>query len=229
MRGQGPQATVLPMPGQERVVDRGTRRGRAMVAEMGRELRDARLARGLSQQSIGSAVGMSPSIVSRVERGEIKGVSVLTLARLMAATGLDLSVRAYPGAEPVRDAAHGRLLERFHACLGSGIRWRTEVPLPDAGDQRAWDGFLDVAGAPYGAEAETRPRDMQALNRRLGLKCRDGKVKGVILILANTRWNRGLLQLHGNDVRANFPIGGRAALQALRQGRDPGGSAIVLL
>jgi transcriptional regulator with XRE-family HTH domain len=200
-----------------------------MVAEMGRELRDARLARGLSQCRVAESVGMSAAAVSRIEHGEVKGVSVLVLARLMAVTGLDLSVRAYPGAEPVRDAAHLQLLERFHACLGPGITWRTEVPLPDAGDQRAWDGWVEVVGCPYGAEAETRPRDTQALNRRLALKVRDGRVKGVILILANTRWNRHLMRLHGDELRANFPIAGREALAALREGRDPGGSAIVLL
>jgi transcriptional regulator with XRE-family HTH domain len=200
-----------------------------MVFEMGRELREARLAHGLTQERVGRSVGVSAPLISRIERGEIEGVSILTLARLMAAAGLDLRVRAYPGPEPVRDAAHVQLLARVRACLAPGVTWRTEVPLPVAGDQRAWDGYLEVVGMPYGAEAETRPRDMQALSRRLGLKCRDGGVSGVMLILANTRWNRGLLRQYESELLPNFPIRGRDALAALHDGRDPGGSAIILL
>lgn len=143
--------------------------------------------------------------------------------------GLDLSVRAYPGGRVVRDRAHLELLERLRVRLGPGARWRTEVLLPTAGDQRAWDALVLVSGARVGVEAETRARDSQALQRRLAVKRRDGGVDHLILLLANTRHNRAFMRVAGHGFMADFPIPGKDALARLEAGRDPLGSAIILL
>jgi hypothetical protein len=80
-----------------------------------------------------------------------------------------------------------------------------------------------------GVEAETRPRDAQALQRRLALKRRDGGVDHVLLALAATRGNRAFLREAGRAFAPDFPVTGRDAIAALAAGRDPGGSTIVLL
>ena len=57
------------MGGQERAADRGARHGRAILAELGRELRAARMTRGLSQQAVARATGLSRSTIQRIEAG----------------------------------------------------------------------------------------------------------------------------------------------------------------
>jgi hypothetical protein len=82
-------------------------------------------------------------------------------------------------------------------------------------------------GLLIGVEAETRPTDLQELQRRLALKKRDGQVDRLILVLADTDWCRRLLRL--NDIEATLPVAGKVALRALAEGRDPGGDSVVLV
>jgi transcriptional regulator with XRE-family HTH domain len=154
-----------------------------MVGELMREARESRFGYGLSQDDVARAIGMSRSRYSRIERGLVPTVSLVTAAEMLAVVGLDLSVRTYPSGEPIRDAAHAALLERLRRLLHGSLRWRTEVPLPDPRERRAWDAVVsgrDAIGLwQMGVEAETRPRDLQALERRLALKERDGGVDAV--------------------------------------------------
>lgn len=217
------------MAAHEKHVDRAERAARRALSELGRELRLARLDHDLSQAASGRSAGISHATWSRIERGIATGVSVVDLARVLAVVGLDLHVRSYPGGAVLRDEAHVRLLERLRQLLGPGVRWATEVPLPNAGDRRSWDALVRVAGVRVGIEAETRARDSQELRRRLAGKRRDGGVDHVILLLADTRHNRAFLRAVGSDFREAFPIAGTTATQRLAAGRDPGGSAIVML
>ena len=78
-------------------------------------------------------------------------------------------------------------------------------------------------------DAETHVGDLQAVQRRVALKQRDGRVDCVILLLADTHHHRDLLAMAGAGLRAQFPVPHRLALRALREGRSPGGNALVLL
>jgi transcriptional regulator with XRE-family HTH domain len=217
------------MASKERAVDRGTRSGRRILLTSGSELRNARIGTGLSLTDVGRAVRLSYSQVGRIERAEHPSVSVAQLAQIGSVVGLDLSVRFYPGASPLRDAAHIALLERFRSRLSVALTFRTEVPVAGAGDQRAWDGMIFGAGEPAGVEAETRLSDIQALERRVALKARDGGVSRVMLVVAATRANRRALREAEVSLAVTFPISARVALDALAAGRDPGGSSVVLL
>jgi len=146
------------MAGHEKRDERAQRLMSGVLSAMGRELRTARLGLDLSQTDAGRAIGVSPSTWSRIERGAVPNLALLELGRALAVVGLDLHVRAYPGGRPLRDEAHLRLLERLHCRLGAGARWRTEVPLPLAGDRRAWDALIVVGAVSIGIEAETRRR-----------------------------------------------------------------------
>jgi transcriptional regulator with XRE-family HTH domain len=196
--------------------------------ELGRELHEARLAHGLSLRVVGRAAALSASQISRVERGEVANVALVQLARLLEVVGLELSAKAFPGSGPLRDSAHAALLARLRAHLPAGTGWRTEVPFPLPGDRRAWDAVIRLDGIVIGVEAETRPRDLQALDRRLNLKRRDGGIDRVVLLLAATRHNRDLIRDHAAGLASSFPVNGRDALDALSHGKDPGGSAILL-
>jgi transcriptional regulator with XRE-family HTH domain len=215
------------MAGVQRAIAQAEQRARRALLDLGREIHDARVTRGLSQATAARAAGLTQSQVSRIERGLCPTVTINALGRLASAVGLDLSIKVYPGGQPLRDRAHIALLERFRRAAGSAWSWSSEVPLPIAGDRRAWDRVMHGAGITIGVEGETRPTDMQELGRRLALKKRDGGVDRLILVLANTDWCRRIVRL--NDLDAAFPVPGRVALRALAVGRDPGGDAIVLI
>ena len=223
------------MPPRERQIHRGTQRARSILFDVGRELRTARLGAGLTQAQVGGAVGLSGSYVSLIERAKVDGVSLVDLARLTSVVGLDLNVRTYPGSTILRDAGHRAPLERLRISISTTLDWRTEVPLPNAGDQRAWDAMIVGRAATassvfrIGVEAETRPRDAQALQRRIALKRRDGGIDHVLLVIAATRGNRTFLREAAPALAPDFPIPGRVAMGALKASQDPGGSSLMLL
>lgn len=189
----------------------------------------ARVGRGLSLAQVCAAVGVSAATGSRLERGILEHVSIDLVARMCAVVGLDLSVKAYPGGEPIRDIAHVELLRDLRARLHASLEWATEVPLPIAGDPRAWDGLIRGSDWRYGVEAETAPRDGQATLRRMSLKLRDGQVDGLLLVVRNTRQTGIFLREIGGVVGSMFPVTGQRALELLAVGVDPGGSAVIML
>jgi hypothetical protein len=154
---------------------------------------------------------------------------VAQLARIASVVGLDLSVRFYPGPTRLRDAAHLALIARFRARLSPDLTVRTEVPLPLAGDQRAWDAVIEGAGEPIAVEAETRLSDVQALERRIALKLRDSGLSRVIVVVAATRSNSRIVREAAASLELAFPVPGRLTLRALAAGRDPGGSSVILV
>ena len=217
------------MATRSRPVDRGTERGRRLRITIGSDIRGARLNRGLTLDEVCAAVGVSASTGSRLERGVLEHVDVMLLARMSAVVGLELSIKAYPGGEPIRDAPQLRLLSDFRPLLHPSLAWATEVVLPGVGDQRAWDGLVRGSGWRYGVEAETAPNDGQATLRRLALKQRDGQVDGVLLLLRDTRQSRAFLREIESVAESTFPVPGARALELLGVGADPGGNSIIVL
>jgi transcriptional regulator with XRE-family HTH domain len=203
------------MGAQERTIDRGRRLGREILGRIGPELRAARMDRGLTIDAVAAALGISNAHLSRIERALAPGVSLGVLVRFATLVGIDLVVKGYPGPTALRDTPQLAVLEGFRAVLHTSLRWAVEVPLPIAGDQRAWDGLISGVGWRYGVEVETLPRDAQALVRRLNLKRRDGGVDGVILVLPDTRRARAFRRDAAAELDAAYPIPGPATLRAL--------------
>jgi transcriptional regulator with XRE-family HTH domain len=200
-----------------------------MCTTLGLEIRAARSSAGLSQRDTGRFAGMDHSIVGKIERGQYPAVTLGQLSRLSAAVGLDLSVRTYAGGDAIRDAGHVRLLERLRLTLHPSFTWRSEVPLPGPGDQRAWDAVVSRGSTAIGVEAETVFRDVQAQTRRLILKQRDGGLDRMILLVADTRRNRAALATCRESLRETFPLDTRAILGTLRAGSIPERSGILRL
>lgn len=217
------------MPPRSRPRSRGTARGRAIVLELSQEIERGRLDRGLPYAAVGAAADLSRSQVSRVCHGLAPKLTIVQAAELLAVVGLDLSARAYPGGLPARDAAHSALLERLRTRLHAILRWRTEVSLPIVGDQRAWDAQILGPSWTLPVEAETRPRDIQSLERRVGLKLRDSGADRLLLLLSETRGNREIIALARTALAAMFPTSSRDALRSLGMGEQPTGSTIVFL
>jgi len=177
---------------------------------------------------------MSQSQLSRFERGAGAPPGIDRIARLCAVVGLDLSIRVHPAGPPLRDAAHVALLGRLRQAASPDFRWSNEVPLPIPGDRRAWDsagqtGQIGRNPVEVFVEAETRLLDTQAVIRRVTLKKRDSGDVRVILLVGNSRANRSAAHLARDLIREVFPVPGDVALAALREGRDPGGDAFLML
>lgn len=217
------------MSSRERPADRGARRGRQLLDQVVREFHDARLGAGVSQERIGHAINRSDAWVSWTESGANASLSIVDASRMLACVGLDLSVRAYPAGRGIRDAAQLALIAHLKSLVLPHWDWRTEVPIPLPGDARAWDVVLRGPAITIGVEAESRLRDIQALNRRVMPKLRDSGLDRVVILIAATRTNRTVLREVGDSVRSNYPIPSRQALDALVSGRDPGGNVIVVL
>jgi hypothetical protein len=137
-------------------------------------------------------------------------------------------LRAYPAGDAIRDVGQQRLLARFRPRLHPSLGWATEVVFPIEGDLRAWDAVIRGANWQIAVEAETVLDDIQAVERKLARKQRDGGIDHVILLVADTPRNRRALAA-APGAFATFSRDSRAMLRALREGRDPGCSGIVIL
>jgi len=101
------------------------------------------------------------------------------------------------------------------------------MPIP--GDPRGLDGLALVAGRRIGAEAETRLGDLQAIDRRAQLKKRDAGLDCLILLVADTEFNRRVLQQHREALRGNYPLDTKEILAALGHGDAPSDDGIIVL
>jgi transcriptional regulator with XRE-family HTH domain len=203
-------------------------RARRLQADLGSELREARLGRGLRLADVAQAAGASPSHISRVERG-LRDLRLIHLTRHGAVVGLKLHARFYPAGGGLRDAAQLDLLRHLRARIGDRWTWQLEAPLNIAGDLRAFDALLTRPEATIAVEAITRLRDAQAQLRAAALKQRDGNVPRLVLLIKATNHNRTALASAADVLATTFPLGTRATLKALSEGTDPGDNGIVLL
>lgn len=216
------------MPTRETARQRGTRRGRELLRGIGEELRRARIAAGLGLRAVAAASGVSHTYVWRIERAQAPRVDVDVLARIATVVGYELSLRIHPVGAPVRDAAHLGLLQRLRTRITPPCRWRSEVPVPIAGDLRTADGVIENPRVRAIVEAETRLGDIQALERRINAKARDFGIDRVVLLVLDSRHNRAVIR-STPELAERFPISTRAALAALSRGEDPGADCLIVL
>jgi hypothetical protein len=88
--------------------------------------------------------------------------------------------------------------------------------------------LIEGSGWRIAIEAETVLEDLQALERRLHRKQRDGAIDVVILLVADTRRNRRAIEAAPASF-ADASRDARAALRTLRAGANPERSTIVFL
>lgn len=200
-----------------------------LLRDLGRELRVARIAAGLRQLDVARRLGTSTASICRVEKGSIRALTLGRLQRHAAVVGLKPFLKLYPSARRVLDQPQLDLLADFRARLHTAWSFATEVGVPIPGDLRAADCRFATAGCVCIGEAYTRISDYQAQSRAALLKKRDLGAERLYLIVRGTTTNRHALRAAGALVRASFPLETRAVMQALGEGRDPGGDGIVLL
>jgi transcriptional regulator with XRE-family HTH domain len=208
----------------------GAADARRLATEVGREVAAARRSADATQRYVAARAGISRSQLGRLERGETRRPSLDVLCRAARAAGFAPSLKLFPDGARLRDVGQLTVLARFGRVPATPLSIRREVRLPVPGDLRAWDARVTDGHANASVEAEVHLNDVQEVQRRIALKQRDDPGAGVlILLMANTVHNRRVLAQHREALRAQFPLDGGRILRALRAGRLPPASGILLL
>jgi transcriptional regulator with XRE-family HTH domain len=187
-------------------LDDATARWPGVVAALTDELREARMAAGLTQRELARAVGVSRGHVSRVETRRARDMTLRGLTRHAAALGLRASIKLYPVGGAIRDEAQARYVARFVARVGRAWRVVLEAAVPIPGDLRAVDILL---------EADQKRRDIGA--------------QRLVIVVAATHANRRAVNEARPALAAALDLESQRVLAALQAGRDPGRDALVLL
>ena len=214
---------------------------------LGALFRLVRIRRRLRQRDVGRRAGVSDSIVSRIEHGQLGSMTHGTLERVAAALEIRLDYRARWHAGDL-DRLAGRdhsllveqLAERLHAA---GWLTRPEVSFAIWGDRGSVDllAWLPNAHSLLVIEVKTEITDVGETLRIL-----DGKVRhaeavaasvgwtspamvSVALVLADGRTNRRRIAAHARTFRAALPDTGRELRALIGGHRDHPVRAIAFL
>lgn len=218
------------MPVRRNLIDEAARRAQRQVEVATAELRQARIAAGLSQGFVADALGCSRQLIGAIEAGELGDIGAIQLARIGAVVGLDVPIHTFAAGSPLRDAGQLQILARFRATLGGAWSWRTEVPVStDPRDRRAFDALLVHAPHRIAVEAISRLVDAQGQSRAILLKEAAAHIDRSVLVLADSRNNRRALVEAAPTLTPAFPLRSRAVLHALRAGQLPSANGIVLV
>jgi transcriptional regulator with XRE-family HTH domain len=205
----------------------------------GRILRAIRRHLQLTQADVASRAGISQSVYSRAERGDLTGMTVGTLDRIAASIGASLVVDIrYQGGlgDRLIDAAHARLVEILVGVLRR-YRWEVEVEYTFNvfGDR----GSVDVLGWHAASrtlliiEVKSRFTDLQAMLVSLARKLRvvpdaaredrgwDAAHVGRIVVAYGSAENRSVLARHASTFDAALPARANEIRRWLRHPKGP--------
>ncbi len=206
---------------------------------IGRALWATRIRQGLRQEDLAAAAGLSQSVISRIERGQLGRVPIGSLRAAFEALGGAIALT------PVwRGASLDRLLDERHAVL-SGIVLRL---LSDAGWEVASEvtfshfgerGSVDLLGGHHQTrtvlvtEIKTELGSLEETQRQIDVKVRLAGQLGLdrfgwrptsrarLLVLPEGKATRHQLERHADLLGAAFPDRGWAVRRWLRTPSGP--------
>jgi len=212
----------------------------------GRSVRELRLRRRWTQSDLGDRVGVSRSVIGRIERGAISNVP---FGRLLAVADaldgrLDLDFRW-------RGEALDRLIDERHTAIVDELvglfrsaRWEVavEVTFSIFGERGSIDVFAWHPSRHVVAVNEVKASVGEAGNTVLGVdrksrlapqiaKDRGWPCRGVarFLVVADGSTSRDRIARHAETFRTAFPAGGRECLAYIRDPVDQPPSGILFL
>ena len=197
----------------------------------GREIQLARTNLGIPRQRAATLAGVSRNTQQRVEDGD-PNVGLTTLCRVAEAVGLDISVRAFPGATPtLRDTGQLRLADYLRELANPA--WQTALEVPIAGGRSADMVFFGATEIIL-AEIERLLEDYQAQYRsaeakRVALQEEHGRPVRLVLVVEDTRRNRAAVAPHLPLIQHALPAGSRDVLRALQRGSPLGRDGLLWL
>ena len=197
---------------------------------------------------VAETAAVAPSTVSEAERGNGSSFTLVTWARLAAATGSSLHAYLEPAsaADQPRDIVHLRAQELIARMAGVG-GWQSQVEValddpargsrsgdvllerlrPSSGAELAlmeiWDWFDDVGAAFRSWDGKLARVERGAIARLPPPTDSDPALPRVsgCLVLRSTRRNRSLVLDHRSVFAARFPGSGRSWLRCLEDAAAP--------
>jgi len=207
------------------------RQAATLRTRMAEDIRRLREDAGATRIAVARLAGVAPSVITRVEGGDAHP-SLETYARLVAALGADLAMRAYPDTGPrIRDRHHVRMADAVIGALDA--RWQVT---PEVAVRRPARGWIDLAlrdpsvALVVATELESALRRVEQLIRWSAEKAasiassavgagwaRDGPGQAVsrLLVIRWTRANRAAASESHRLLRRAYPADPRDALEAL--------------
>jgi transcriptional regulator with XRE-family HTH domain len=206
---------------------------------VGHVVRTLRVRRGWRQQDLARRARVSRSTVARIERGQLRGISLERLRRVLEALDarLDLAARWNAGdLDRLLNARHSAMHELVATTFRELGDWETapEKSFSIYGergviDLLAWHRatrtlliiemkteIVDVNELM--AKADQRRRLAAAIGAELGWR---PSVVALWLVVADSRTNRRRLAAHRTVLRAAFPADGRSVASWLRAPSRP--------
>ena len=204
--------------------------------QLGARFRAVRIRRGWRQADVGGKVGLSPSVISRIERGHLERIQLRTV--LAVARALDIQVTLTTRS---RGADLDRLVSGRHAGIHESVaRWfATELPEWTLEPEVSFSiygerGIIDILAWHPGRRAlviielKTDIVDVNELVSRMDQRRRlavqivkdrgwDPLTVSTWVIVANGRTNRARLAAHRALLRNAFPVDGRSMRGWLRR------------
>ena len=202
-------------------INDGDRQLRRTCTRFGDEIREIRLRAGVSQAALAQAIGVSRSVICRMEQGG-PDVSARIRARAVSVLGADFRIAVYPGGAPlIHDAAHARIVEAVLGRCDPSWHPTIEAPVPGMG-RRSTDIRLDRRGETVLMEVETHVRALEAIIREgAGKRAAVADMAPatqrihVVLVLPPSRHHRALVKAHPGIVAVAFPASHAALSGAL--------------
>jgi len=205
-----------------------------MNTNIPRSVRFLRLRKGWPQRMLGAVAGVSREMISRMERGELSGMTLGSIEQIARALGASVSLQIRWHGEQLdrlMDAAHAAIQQSVAELL-NGLGWivRVEVSFNHYGDRGRVDivAFHPALRILLVIEIKSALGDLQETLGRLDVKVRLGRqvardlgwndVAAVIpvLVIGDSRVARRTVAAHA-ALFAPFSLRGRLALAWLRR------------
>lgn len=199
----------------------------------GRGIRALRQRRGWRQEDLAAAAGVSQSLVSRIELGQLENVPLFKLLAVARALGASVDLRLHWQGESLDrliDAAHASLVEQVVRLISAhGWETLTEVSFSIYGERGAIDVFARHAQRRRLVVIEVKSAigDVQATLSALDRKVRNAAViarergwapwpAARILVVADSSTARRRIAEHAATFEAMLPTDGPATRRWLR-------------
>jgi transcriptional regulator with XRE-family HTH domain len=192
----------------------------------------------MSQQSVADKADVSQSVYSRAERGEVDGMTIASLDRIVSALGgallLDVSFRSGMG-DRLTDAAHAALVDVVGVLGRAGWRFELEFGFNVFGERGSVDilAWHAATRTLLIVEIKSRFTDLQAMLLSLARKMRlvpdiarkeldwDALVVGRFVVAYGTTENRSVVAKHAAMFDASLPARSVAIRTWLRAPSGP--------